>query len=131
MEAQGNVAPRILVVDDEALVCDSICRILALDHYEVETAASAQAALAIFEPGKFHLVIVDYQMPGIKGDKLAAAIKEKAAQQPILMMTAYAETLRLAGTFPLSVDSVISKPFEMRDFRETVSRLIAGGTAKG
>lgn len=114
---------RILVVDDEAMVCDSIRRILALAKYEVETAANTEDALAAFEPGKFQLIIIDYEMPDTKGDKLAAAIKAQAPQQPVMMITAYAEALRLAGMFPLSVDVVLSKPFDITDFRETVERL--------
>jgi len=120
------MARRILVVDDESLVCDSIRRILALDQHSVETVASAQDALDAFEPGKFDLIIIDYEMPDTKGDKLAAAIKAQASGQPILMITAYAETLRLAGSFPLSVDLVLSKPFDVREFREAVLQMTVG-----
>ena len=84
------MARRILVVDDESLVSDSIRRILALDQHAVETVTSAQDALVAFQPGKFDLIIIDYEMPDTKGDKLAAAIKALAPQQPILMITAYA-----------------------------------------
>jgi two-component system OmpR family response regulator/two-component system alkaline phosphatase synthesis response regulator PhoP len=112
-------------VDDESLVCDSIRRILALDRHQVEAVASSKEALAVFEPGKFDLIIIDYEMPDAKGDKLAAAIKAQASSQPILMITAYAETLRLAGSFPLSVDLVMSKPFDIREFRDAVLQLTA------
>jgi len=114
---------RILVVDDEALVSDSICRILVLVHYVVETVTSAKDALAAFQLGKFDLVITDYEMADTKGDQLAAAIKAVAPEQPILMITAYGENLRMAGSFPLAVDSVISKPFDVRDFREKVHQM--------
>jgi len=117
------MARRILVVDDEPLVCDSIKRILAMDQHEVETVTSSEAALAAYQPGKFDLIVIDYEMPGMKGDKLAAAIKKIGPKQPILMITAYAETLRLAGSFPLSVDRVISKPFDVQGFREAVCHL--------
>ena len=111
------------MVDDESLVCDSIRKILALDQHEVETVASARDALTSFQPGKFDLIIIDYEMPDTKGDKLAAAIKALAPDQPVMMITAYAETLRLAGSFPLSVDLVISKPFDVWEFRETVHQM--------
>lgn len=118
------MARRILVVDDEAVICDSITRILRLDHYEVETTIKAEEALARFQTGKFDLVIIDYQMPVMKGDKLAAAIKALAPQLPIIMITAYGESLRLAGDFPLAVDLVISKPFEIQELRAAVRQLI-------
>jgi CheY-like chemotaxis protein len=119
----ANTARRVLVVDDEALVCDSIRRLLEFDHHEVETAASGAEALVAFQRGKFDLIIIDYEMPVMNGDKLAAAIKALAPQQPIIMITAYGEALRLAGNFPLSVDLVINKPFDFQQFREAVRQL--------
>ncbi len=123
MDAPANMPRRILVVDDESMVCDSIRKILTLDQYEVDRVTGAKDGLMAFQVGKFDLIIIDYEMPDTKGDKLAAAIKTQAPQQRIIMITAYAETLRLAGYFPLSVDLVMSKPFDVRDFREAVRQL--------
>ena len=114
---------RVLVVDDETTVCDTITTVLALDHHEVEAVASGQDALLAFQRSKFDLIIVDYQMSGMKGDEVAAAIKALAPTQPIIMMTAYGETLRLAGSFPLAVDLVIRKPFDVQGLREAVRQL--------
>lgn len=114
---------RILVVDDEPLICDSIKRILDLDKFEVVTAASGQDALAAFQVGKYDLIIIDYDMPVVKGDQLAASIKALAPQQPIIMVTAYGESLRLEGNFPLAVERVIGKPFDIQEFREHVRQL--------
>ncbi len=76
-----------------------------------------------FQTGKFDLVIIDYEMPVMKGDKLAAAMKALAPQQPILMITGYSEALRLEGSFPLPVDLEIGKPFAVQEFREAVRQL--------
>jgi CheY-like chemotaxis protein len=116
---------RILVVDDEAVVGDSIKRVLASDQCVVETVTSAKDALAAFQPNQFDVIIVDYQMPQMKGDKLAAAIKALAPQQPIILITAYGEALRHAGEFPLAVDKVIGKPFDFQELREAVRQLAA------
>jgi CheY-like chemotaxis protein len=121
----GNMARRVLVVDDETAICETIAGVLALDHHEVETVTSGHAALLAFQRSKFDLVIVDYLMPVMKGDEVAAALKALAPQQPILMMTAYNETLRLEGSFPLAVDLVIRKPFDVQEFREAVRQLAA------
>lgn len=116
---------RILVVEDEPLVCDSIRRVLELDKHEVKTAANAEEALVAFQNGHFDVVIVDYRMPEMNGDKLAAAIKALAPQQPVIMITAYAESLRLAGAFPLAVDLVISKPFGLDALRAAIRQVAA------
>ncbi len=119
------MARRVLVVDDEAAVCETIAKVLALDQHEVEVATSSPEAMLAFERGKFELVILDYQMPGMKGDELAAALKALAPRTPILMMTAYGETLRLAGSFPLAVNRVIRKPFNVDELRVAVRDLTA------
>jgi CheY-like chemotaxis protein len=121
-------ALRILVVDDEPLVCDSLKQILALDQHEVVTATSAAEALATLQAGKFDVILLDYEMPDMKGDKLAAKIKVLIPQQPIIMITAYSESLRLKGDFPLAVDLVISKPFQLQELREAVRQ--AGAKAR-
>lgn len=125
MQTPENVQRRILVVDDEALVCDAIRRVLELDRHTVETATSVHEALAAFQARKFDLLIIDYEMPEMKGDKLAAAIKAQDPKQPIVMVTAYSESLRAAGDFPLAVDLVVSKPFDYKEFREAVRQLAA------
>ncbi len=125
MTTPEKMTRRILVVDDEALVCESIKHILALDRHEVAVATGGQAALAAFQAGKFDLVIIDYEMPGMRGDKLAAAIKALAPQQPIIMMTAYGEALRFSGEFPLAVDTVMGKPFDPQELRKAVRQTAA------
>jgi DNA-binding response OmpR family regulator len=124
MNTPGNAVRRILVVDDDPAICDTIRMVLA-DQYEVETVTSGQSALAAFQPAKFDLLILDYVMPDMKGDKLAAAIKAQAPRQPILLMTAYGEALRFGGTFPLGVDLVMGKPFDIKEFQAAVTRLTA------
>src|SRR5204862_3347653 len=85
---------RILVVDDEPLVCDAVKMMLAFDGHDVSTANSAKEALAIYDKEKFDLVITDFAMPVMKGDALALAIRERNPNQKVLMITAYAEMLR-------------------------------------
>ena len=124
MQAPGTQAKRILVVDDEPFVCDAVRMMLAFDGHHVEMANSGAEALALFEKGKFDLVITDFAMPVMKGDELATAIKERAPGQPIVMITAYAEMLQASGN-PLSgVDCVISKPFLLENLREAITRVV-------
>jgi hypothetical protein len=114
---------RILVVDDEPFVCDAVKMMLAFDGHSVETASSAKEALAIFEKDKFDLVITDFAMPAMKGDELALAIKALDPQQPVVMITAYAEMLQAHGKPLPGVDFIISKPFLLENLREAISRV--------
>jgi CheY-like chemotaxis protein len=116
-------------VDDDPMVLKAIRMILAQDGHQVETAVSSQEALAAFQRRKFDLVITDYEMPLMSGDKLAAALKALVPGQPIILITAYAERLCSEGNPLLAVDVVMSKPFDAQKFREVVRQLTA--TASG
>src|SRR5712675_2488008 len=120
---------RILVVDDEPFVCDAVKMMLNFDGHVVETANNGKEALALFDKGKFDLVITDFAMPNMKGDELAAAIKARAPNQPVVMITAYAEMLQSSGNPLKGVDFVISKPFLLENLREAIAK-VAGGNAR-
>src|SRR5687767_5325280 len=125
MAALVSPARRILVVDDESIVCDSIKRILKFCGYEVEMATTAREAIALLEnDGKFDLVIIDYLMPGMKGDELAVVVKSRLTKAPIVMITASAEALQASGNPLNGVDYVISKPFLLEEFREAIAKIL-------
>ncbi len=120
------ITPRhILVVDDEPYVCDAVRMMLAFDGHEVETASSGRDALALFAKGKYDVVITDYAMPAMKGDELATAIKTVSPEQPVVLITAYAEMLKSSDTQLTSVDFIISKPFLLENLREAIEKMTA------
>ena len=113
----------ILVVDDEPLVRDAVKMMLQFDGHLVKTVGSAKEALAILDQEQFDLVITDFEMPAMKGDELAAAIKTRAPKQPVVMITAYAEMLKASGNPLTGVDMTISKPFLLENLREVIGKL--------
>lgn len=129
MAAPKIPTKRILVVDDEPFVCDAVRMMLAFDGHQVLTVNSGQEALNLFEKGKFDLVITDFAMPQMKGDELAAAIKTRAPDQPVVMITAYAEMLQSSGNTLTGVDFVISKPFLLDNLREALAKVLPDKTA--
>ena len=114
---------RILVVDDEPFVCDAVKMMLAFDGHSVETANSAKEALAILDKKDFDVIITDFAMPVMKGDELAAAIKARSPEQPVVMITAYAEMLQASGSPLNGVDFLISKPFLLENLREAIAKV--------
>jgi CheY-like chemotaxis protein len=92
------------------------------DGYIVDEAESGDAALALFEPGKFDMVFTDYCMPGMKGDQLAAAIKKRSPKQPVVMITAFPEKLTCSDCPLGGIDSFICKPFELETLRSAIAR---------
>jgi len=119
----GISGKRILVVDDDARVRDSVSLMLTVEGHVVETAINAKAALEVFKKGKFDLIILDYEMPGMNGNELAVAIKALDLNQPIAMVTAYPEMLAASGTPLAGVDLLIRKPFDLQQVRNAVTKL--------
>jgi two-component system, OmpR family, response regulator ResD len=115
---------RVLLVDDDPLVSDSIRRMLEFDQRYVHSVGSAAEALAISETEKFDVVILDYLMPVMKGDALAIALKNRYPALPIIMITADAEKLDTSERMPDGVDHLIGKPFQLAELREAVASLV-------
>jgi CheY-like chemotaxis protein len=111
---------RSLVVDDEAIVCDSIRMLLSFHGHKVNTASSGQEALTRFEVSDFDLVITDYAMPGMPGTDLACAVHQRAPHLPVVLVTAYAEMLGSWGADLSHVHHVLAKPFRWDDLRRVV-----------
>ncbi len=124
MGAPKVPALRILVVDDEPFVCDAVKMMLAFDGHQVQTAGNAKDALNLYEKDKFDVIITDFSMPEMNGDELAAEIKSRSPEQPIVMITAYAEILQASNNPLTGVDFVISKPFMMDNLREAIAKVL-------
>jgi DNA-binding NtrC family response regulator len=124
-----NITPRkILVVDDEPMVCEAVKMMLKFDGHEVKAVNDAQSALELFDQEKFDLVITDYSMQPTKGDELAAAIKARAPGQPVILITAYGEMLQASGKPLGGVDRIVNKPFLADDLRNAIAALTAPST---
>jgi len=117
----SNLPPRrILVVDDEPFVCESVRLMLSYAGYAVETASGGREALAKYDPARFDLVVTDFAMEGMKGDQLAAAIKQLAPTKPIILLTAFPPE-----TQPPAIDLVLTKPFYFETLREALATMLA------
>jgi CheY-like chemotaxis protein len=114
---------KILVVDDEPMVCETLKMLLEFDGHEVVAANNGREALALFAPGRFDVVVTDYTMPGMKGDELARAIKTHGPDQPVIMVTAHAEMLKTSVVPLAGVDQLVNKPFELADLRDAIQKV--------
>ncbi|MGH7993825.1 MAG: response regulator [Limisphaerales bacterium] len=109
-------------MDDESLVRQSVQILLQGEGYLVHGAKSGAEALALFEPGKFDMIFTDYLMPEMRGDQLAAAIKQRSPKQAVVMITAFPEKLQSSDCPLGGVDSFICKPFELDTLQAAIAR---------
>jgi CheY-like chemotaxis protein len=112
---------RILLVDDQPEVRETIKLLLGMDGHSITEAANGQEALELFRRGQFELVITDYAMPLMRGDELANNIKLLSPSQPILMITGSIEKFGVPET---SVDVLLQKPFLLEDLRQAVAKAL-------
>ncbi|HID93922.1 MAG TPA: sigma-54-dependent Fis family transcriptional regulator, partial [bacterium (Candidatus Stahlbacteria)] len=102
---------RILVVDDEPIVCKSCLKILNDLGYEVETVQSGQEALERVEKEPFDIVIVDLKMPGISGMEVLKTIRETYPDIIVIMITGYSTVETAVEAMKLGAFDYIPKPF--------------------
>jgi CheY-like chemotaxis protein len=126
MDDKAATGLRILVVDDEPYICDSLRMLLSIDGNEVVVANGGGEALGLFERGNFDVVITDYSMTGMKGDELAAKLKSRNPRLPVIMITAYLEKLTGENSPLAFVDQIVGKPFRLEEIRQAVARALAG-----
>ena len=112
---------RILVVEDDPAARQSIKLLLMIDRHQVSEAENSREALRVFAPGLFDLALIDYFMPEMQGNELAAALRQIAPTQPILMVTAYAEKL---VDFNLPVNAILPKPFGIEELRQAIAQAL-------
>ena len=111
----------ILVVDDDLDVNTTLALMLEFDGHEVQTAYTGEAALAMLGKRNYDLLITEYWLPRMKGNELAALVKQQWPNQPIIMATANLDELNME-VHPISgVDCLLNKPFSMPQVREAMA----------
>ena len=81
---------KLLVVDDEKSICDLLEIVFKRDGYQVTTASSGRAAMALILKESFDLIISDIKMPGMDGVETLVEMKKKKPQLPVVMLTGHA-----------------------------------------
>lgn len=119
----------ILFVDDEAELAESYSELLASLGYKVHTVTDSRKALALVEasPDDFDLVITDYNMPGLRGDKLATKILAIRPDLPIILCTGYSHSFGEQDAKAIGIETFLNKPVELRSLAMAVSQYLGPG----
>lgn len=102
----------IAVVDDKAMIRDSLAETLRREDHDVETFELARTALTEVSTGRFDLVITDLRMPEMDGVALLRELRTAGCDTPVIMMTAYGSVVSAVEAMKLGAFDYIQKPFD-------------------
>jgi len=114
--------PKILLVEDEKKLANTIQSGLEEHDYEVTLAYNGKEGKDFFLTGQYDLIILDINLPYINGYELCKLIRQKNKLVPVVLLTALNFTDNKVEGFDLGADDYISKPFE---FKELIARIKA------
>lgn len=114
------MAERLLIVEDESTLRESLQRVFMREGYEVDAAGSVEEALEGFEEGAYDLIVTDILLPGLSGIEFLKEVKQRMADQLVIVMTAYASIETAIGALRAGAYDYILKPI----IHEEIKRII-------
>ncbi len=115
---------RILVVEDERLLADSLKTLLTGKGFDVEVAYDGQNGSEYAKLGVYDLLILDVMMPGMNGYEVARYVRSKRVNTPILMLTAKSTVEDRIEGLNAGADYYLTKPFDSRELLACINTLL-------
>jgi len=113
---------KILVIDDEPILRDSLEVALKTSGYEVLTARTGEEGLERFQKENPDLVLLDHWLPGINGDEVLRRIKEEDPEIPIIIMTAQGSIEMAVNLMKMGAFDFLVKPFELDQVEDLIKK---------
>ena len=119
----GPMQARVLVVDDEPLVRDTVAGVLELDGADAEGVGTGEQALCALESNGYDLVILDVGLPGMSGFDTMREIRT-GSDVPVIFLTAAGELSERVAGFDLGADDYVVKPTELPELSRRVRAVL-------
>jgi two-component system response regulator AtoC len=121
--------PTVLLVEDDELVRDAMCRALVRAGYLVQTAATGHDAIAILRtplsPSGIDIVLLDIQLPDVSGIDLCAKFRELQPNLPVVVCTGCTDPEENAELIKLGISRYFPKPIAMDELLEAMAEVVA------
>lgn len=121
---------KILVLDDEQIVLDSLSRILGEEHYAVTPCRAGKDAVEMLKQDKFDILITDLKMPGMDGLQAMESLYEIDPDLSMIMITAYATVDSAVKAMRIGAVDYIRKPFTPDQLLELVNKVMEDRKAR-
>lgn len=115
---------KILVIEDEKLLADSIKAMLMRKGFEVEVVYDGVSGAEYAELGVYDLLILDVMIPGLDGYQVARQVRSKRCSTPILMLTARSSLEDRIEGLNAGADYYLTKPFDSRELLACINALL-------
>lgn len=113
---------RILVLDDEPIVCKRLQPALEKLGYEVRTFTSSLEAMDHLEENEYEIIITDLKMKGLDGMRFLQEAKRRSPRTEVIVITGFATLETAKESFQRGVFDFIAKPFKLSEIQEVVAR---------
>ena len=115
---------RLLVVEDDHLLNNTLCYNLSVSGYAVDSAMTMAEAVRFFETQDYDLIVLDVNLPDGNGFDFCKQIKERRPDTAVIFLTANDMESDMLKGFELGADDYVTKPFPISVFRKKVSVLL-------
>jgi DNA-binding NtrC family response regulator len=123
---ENTAAGRILIIDDEAAIRESLETLLDLEGFSVQLAEDAESGLELWSQGAYDLVLLDFALPDRNGLDVLAEIHERNPQQAVIMITAYGTVENAVRAMQSGATNFVQKPWDneklLADIRAAILR---------
>ena len=109
---ESGTAQRILIIDDEAAIRESLETLLELEGYTIEVAVNGEAGLERIEENSYDLVLLDLALPGKSGLEILPLIRERHPSLPVIMITAYGKVENVVDAIRSGAQNFVQKPWD-------------------
>lgn len=113
----------ILVVDDDDVIRETLDELFSAD-YSVQTADTAEEALAKLEAQRFDVVLTDISMPGLNGMELLKRVVENYPGTPVIIISGHSDQDHAQGLISRGAFDYLLKPFRLEVVEESVRRAV-------
>lgn len=115
---------RLLIIEDEDTLCESLKRVFQREGYEVDIAFNAESALDLARDKSYDLVITDVILPGISGIEFMKRYREKKPDAKVIVMTAYSSTVTADDAINAGACDYLIKPIMHNEIKQAVRKAL-------
>lgn len=123
-----NIEPKILFLEDDELLAESIMEQLSRNNYNVTWAQEGEEAIDYTYDNSFHLFLFDVNVPGINGFDLLKSLRESGDVTPCIFLTSRNQLIDMKKGFDSGGDDYIRKPFDLQELLIRIESKIPRGT---